>query len=107
MWLEISSMTTNLLLELPGSEFVTCKDCPDFDLCLMCFRIGTHGHHPGHRFQPVGDESNLVSSEIRALCAPGRGVTHNAICDGCDKVGANSRHWLAYTDVLCAGRYRC
>jgi next-to-BRCA1 protein 1 len=72
-------------LELPAREFVTCGVCPDFDLCVSCFLDGDHGHDPSHAFEPQ-EASDRVNPYIKALCAPGRNIRHDAICDGCDKV---------------------
>ena len=65
---------------------MTCKDCPDFDLCFLCFSCDEHGHHPGHRFEPVATDTMKVTPRMMNLCGAGRGVVHQAICDGCDKV---------------------
>lgn len=81
-------------LELHSREFVTCDDCPDFDLCLNCFAEGEHGHDPSHGFHETIEHS--VDGEIKALCAPGRGVQHAAICDGCDKASCPQP-----TDIPC------
>jgi next to BRCA1 gene 1 protein len=70
--------------ELPGSEFVTCKNCADYDLCFDCFAVGGHGHHPAHVFEPV-DKDNK-DAIITDLCGAGRGLIHQATCDGCNKV---------------------
>ncbi|KAJ9623020.1 hypothetical protein H2204_011278 [Knufia peltigerae] len=76
--------------QLPRRDFVTCQDCPDFDLCLRCFQDGEHGHDPSHAFEPQDNtESN---TEIKTLCAPGRGIRHDALCDGCDKSIYGVRH---------------
>jgi len=72
-------------LELPEREFVTCKDCPDFDLCFLCFSCDEHGHHPGHQFEPVANDTTKITPRIMSLCGSGRGVVHQAICDGCEK----------------------
>ncbi len=72
--------------EVPGEELVTCNDCADYDLCMMCFSLGDHGHHPAHHFQPVSSDTSQISSRILSLCESGRGLAHAAICDGCDKV---------------------
>ena len=80
------------LLELPGSEFVTCNKCPDFDLCLACFENGEHGHHPAHKFEAV--DKNLVSTRVKSLCEPGRALIHQATCDGCDKVSCRPMNAL-------------
>jgi next-to-BRCA1 protein 1 len=70
---------------------VTCKDCPDFDLCFLCFSCDEHGHHPGHHFEPVGNDATKITPRIVNLCGTGRGVVHQAICDGCDKVSLQRR----------------
>ena len=76
------------LPDFPDDNFLSCIDCPDFDLCLPCFSRGKHGHHPAHQFQPFDEGSaKTTSSHVLALCGAGRGVKHAAICDGCDKVG--------------------
>src|SRR5271170_1534586 len=72
-------------IEFHENELVTCKDCPDFDLCHGCFQYGEHGHHPAHAFQPV-DKDSYTPVTIQGLCEAGRGFVHEAICDGCDKV---------------------
>ena len=69
---------------------MTCKDCPDFDLCFLCFSCDEHGHHPGHQFEPVTNDATKITDRIINLCETGRGVVHQAICDGCDK--ASPRH---------------
>ena len=94
-------------VELPGSEFVTCKKCADFDLCLACFENGEHGHHPAHKFEPV--EKNVVSARVKSLCEPGRGLLHMATCDGCDKVSITTSE-NANTDVkqpIIGVRHKC
>ncbi|EXJ85760.1 hypothetical protein A1O1_06128 [Capronia coronata CBS 617.96] len=70
--------------QLPAREFVTCRTCPDFDLCFTCFQDGEHGHDPSHGFEPQGTVDDMVDPAIKVLCAPGRGIRHDAICDGCD-----------------------
>lgn len=82
-----------MLTALVFSEdyFVTCQDCEDFDLCLACHESSAHGHHPGHTFKPASAETVLTST-AKALCAPGRNVSHAAICDGCDKPIFGVRH---------------
>ncbi|KIX06866.1 uncharacterized protein Z518_04842 [Rhinocladiella mackenziei CBS 650.93] len=77
---------------LPAHNFVTCQDCPDFDLCLACFREGEHGHDPSHAFEPQETEERMVEPVIKTLCAPGRGVRHEAICDGCEQGIFGVRH---------------
>lgn len=80
-WPKVHSLTG--CTELHSREFVTCDDCPDFDLCLGCFADGEHGHDPSHAFHETIEHS--VDDMIKTLCAPGRGVHHAALCDGCDK----------------------
>ena len=63
---------------------MTCLECEDYDLCIPCHTGLKHGHHPGHTFIPVSDET-ILSTESSVLCAPGRNMRHEAICDGCDK----------------------
>ena len=77
---------TDLPSEIPGDELVTCINCADYDLCTICFSLGDHGHHPGHRFQPVSTDTSKISPRLLSLCEAGRGLAHAAICDGCDKV---------------------
>src|SRR5947199_10036892 len=88
--------STNLWSELPQHEFVTCKDCPDFDLCFSCFSCDEHGHHPGHQFEPVANDSTKTTPRIMSLCGPGRSVMHQAICDGCDKASLKYRQRMLH-----------
>ena len=88
---------TNSGPELPEHEFVTCKDCPDFDLCFLCFSCDDHGHHPGHRFEPVANDATKITPRIMSLCGSGRGALHQAICDGCDKASL----WYTATKSFC------
>ena len=78
------------------SNFVTCLVCEDYDLCISCHVGMKHGHHPGHTFAPVCDETTL-DAKADALCAPGRNTRHHAICDGCEKVSL----------ILCTSGIRC
>jgi next to BRCA1 gene 1 protein len=90
---------TDSVTELPVGELVSCTDCADYDLCMMCFSQGDHGHHPAHVFQPVSKDSPHISSHILSLCKAGRGFRHAAICDGCDKVSptrADARDYNAH-----------
>lgn len=80
------------LLELAASCFVTCQHCPDFDLCFFCLEHGEHGHHPAHTFAPVDPTANAVSPYIKTLCEQGRGLKHEAVCDGCDSQIVGVRH---------------
>jgi next-to-BRCA1 protein 1 len=81
----------NCVYVLPEDQFVTCKTCEDFDLCVPCHRANKHGHHPAHGFTTATDNVYLSVNEEAAL-APGRHVRHNAICDGCDKTIYGIRH---------------
>ena len=67
---------------------MTCLNCPDYDLCLSCLIEDVHGHHPGHQFSMVAP--NAVESNIKQLMGeyscPGGRNSHDAICDGCEKV---------------------
>lgn len=78
----ISNMLTTL--ELASSAFVTCQQCADYDLCFLCLKHSEHGHHPAHVFAPV--EPNIATDArlIKTLCDGGRGLKHEAVCDGCD-----------------------
>ena len=73
---------------MPARDFVTCQECPDYDLCLSCFQDSEHGHDPAHTFEAQEPEAVKGDMAIKALCAPGRGVRHDAICDNCDEVSA-------------------
>jgi next-to-BRCA1 protein 1 len=76
---------------LPENEFVTCKSCDDYDLCMDCHVSNKHGHHPGHEFKAVQEENSL-STLADFLCNAGRNVRHSAVCDGCDKFIYGVRH---------------
>ena len=92
---------TDSTAEVPAEELVTCTNCADYDLCMVCFSIDDHGHHPAHRFQPVSADTSRISSHVLSMCEAGRGLAHAAICDGCDKVGHPRRlnmHFLL-TDI--------
>lgn len=73
------------MTEYDESNFVTCTECDDYDLCIACHIENRHGHHPSHAFMPASEQTtlNMLASK---LLAPGRNVRHAAICDGCDKV---------------------
>jgi len=81
----------NCVYVLSEDQFVTCKTCEDFDLCIDCHRDNKHGHHPAHGFAPATNNVCLSMNDEAAL-APGRHVRHNAICDGCDKTIYGIRH---------------
>ncbi|RVX74958.1 hypothetical protein B0A52_01235 [Exophiala mesophila] len=88
---EEDERTCNCCIGLfPCRDLVNCEDCADFDLCLICFTNGDHGHDPSHTFNEAVKYS--LDSGVRALCAPGRGVRHEAVCDGCDKAIIGVRH---------------
>ncbi|KAJ9655392.1 hypothetical protein H2198_005766, partial [Neophaeococcomyces mojaviensis] len=80
------------IVQLAASCFVTCQHCPDFDLCFFCLEHGEHGHHPAHTFAPVDPTANAVSPYIKTLCEQGRGLKHEAVCDGCDSQIVGVRH---------------
>ncbi|KAH0278360.1 hypothetical protein KCU91_g2534, partial [Aureobasidium melanogenum] len=87
-----SSRTCNAcVVTLPDRDFVTCIQCDDYDLCLNCHTINTHGHHPGHHFKPAVDGAALSLAQEAPLPA-GRNFRHTAICDGCDKMIHGVRH---------------
>ncbi|KAG9950092.1 hypothetical protein KCU85_g3915, partial [Aureobasidium melanogenum] len=87
-----SSRTCNAcVVTLPDRDFVTCIQCDDYDLCLNCHTINTHGHHPGHHFKPAVDGAALSLAQ-EALLPAGRNFRHTAICDGCDKMIHGVRH---------------
>lgn len=65
---------------------MSCDNCPDFDLCMDCFAEDQHGHHPAHSLRAVSEDKFAGSSHMQAKCDAGRGVVHEALCDGCDKV---------------------
>lgn len=81
----------NCIVELDEDQFVTCKVCPDFDLCLSCHIGNDHGHHPKHAFTPATADAKL-GRVAKALLASGRNHSHNAICDGCEKYIYGVRH---------------
>ncbi|EXJ67117.1 uncharacterized protein A1O5_09764 [Cladophialophora psammophila CBS 110553] len=78
--------------QMPAREFVTCQECPDYDLCLSCMQDGEHGHDPSHSFEARDPDALKDEPAIKALCGPGRGVRHEAICDGCDQAIYGIRH---------------
>ena len=87
-----SSRTCNAcVVTLPDHEFVTCVQCDDYDLCLGCHVLNTHGHHPAHHFKPAIDGAALSLAQ-EALLPAGRNFRHTAICDGCDKMIHGVRH---------------
>jgi len=87
-----SSRTCNCCVqEFPEAEFVHCISCDDYDLCRACFAKNRHGHHPKHAFVPAVEGTRFDHEILRRLAA-GRGQSHNAICDGCDKGIKGVRH---------------
>ncbi|EXJ59699.1 hypothetical protein A1O7_03845 [Cladophialophora yegresii CBS 114405] len=80
------------ICQMPARDFVTCQECPDYDLCLSCFRDNEHGHDPSHNFKAQEPEAVKGDMAIKALCVPGRGVRHEAICDGCNQGVYGVRH---------------
>ncbi|KFY63157.1 hypothetical protein V497_02103 [Pseudogymnoascus sp. VKM F-4516 (FW-969)] len=77
--------------EYPENRFITCVDCEDFDLCIPCHDKVKHGHNPKHTFAPAVEGATLPPL-TQALLNPGRNVSHQAICDGCDKYIYGVRH---------------
>ncbi|RDW61006.1 hypothetical protein BP6252_12389 [Coleophoma cylindrospora] len=77
--------------ELPEENFVTCTTCDDYDLCIPCHVAMQHGHNPKHAFEPAVEDANL-DLLAKTLLAPGRNMSHNAICDGCDQYVYGVRH---------------
>ena len=71
--------------EYDESNFVTCTECDDYDLCIACHIDNRHGHHPSHAFMPASEQTTLNTLASKLL-SPGRNARHAAICDGCDKV---------------------
>jgi next-to-BRCA1 protein 1 len=87
-----SSRTCNAcVMTLPDRDFVTCIQCDDYDLCLNCHMLNTHGHHPAHHFKPAADDAALTLAQ-EALLPAGRNFRHTAICDGCDNMIHGVRH---------------
>jgi next-to-BRCA1 protein 1 len=73
--------------EYPDERFVTCQNCPDFDLCFGCYLPNRHGHHPGHTFAPASDRTLPTNVRFDTY-----GMRHSAICDGCDQMIRGVRH---------------
>ncbi|KIW28618.1 uncharacterized protein PV07_08266 [Cladophialophora immunda] len=80
------------IYRLSASECVTCQDCLEYALCFSCFQDGQHGHDPSHTFEARELDRVKDNLAIKALCNPGRGVRHDAICDGCDQPIYGIRH---------------
>lgn len=81
------------------SNFVTCTECEDFDLCIPCHIGMKHGHHPAHAFFPASEGSSLNTLASKLL-APGRNVRHAAICDECDEV-SKLHHEMQHLLIEC------
>ncbi|RFU30963.1 hypothetical protein B7463_g5368, partial [Scytalidium lignicola] len=89
---ELATRTCNSCIEeFTEENFVTCTSCDDFDLCIPCHISNRHGHNPKHAFIPAVEDTNLEPL-AQVLLAAGRNVSHNAICDGCDKYIYGVRH---------------
>jgi next-to-BRCA1 protein 1 len=87
-----SSRTCNsCVVTLPNRDFVTCLQCDDYDICLNCHMLNSHGHHPAHHFKSTVDGAALTLAQ-EALLPAGRNFRHTAICDGCDKMIHGVRH---------------
>ncbi|KAI0995858.1 hypothetical protein K3495_g12323 [Podosphaera aphanis] len=88
----LATRTCNCCVQVFTEEhFITCTTCPDYDLCITCHTGMVHGHHPKHEFKPAIEDVSLTN-QAQALLAPGRGVKHDAICDGCCKSIYGIRH---------------
>lgn len=89
---ELNTRTCNsCLAELTEEHFITCVQCSDYDVCMTCHMDNLHGHDPRHPFMPAVDGTHL-SPIAKSLLPPGRNMSHNAICDGCDKHIYGVRH---------------
>ncbi|KAI5290143.1 hypothetical protein KEM54_002346 [Ascosphaera aggregata] len=78
---------------LYSENFVTCVNCPSYDLCIECLLKDKHGHNPLHEFRPNQlNVSTHRKTEITKFCRPGRNILHDAYCDGCDKRVNGIRH---------------
>ncbi|KAL7285558.1 hypothetical protein ACG7TL_000662 [Trametes sanguinea] len=60
-----------------GDRF-KCLDCPDYDLCQLCYKI-VHDQHPGHGFVKVSEPAILM------LRNRANDAVHHASCDVCGK----------------------
>ncbi|KAI9056980.1 hypothetical protein FKP32DRAFT_1661460 [Trametes sanguinea] len=58
-----------------GDRF-KCLDCPDYDLCQLCYKI-VHDQHPGHGFVKVSEPAILM------LRNRANDAVHHASCDVC------------------------
>lgn len=90
---EVAGRTCNCCCEdYEDNNFVECKVCPDYDLCLECLVKQNHGHDPSHSFQPA-TELTVLTPHAKTLLGPGKGnFRHFAVCDGCDKQIYGVRH---------------
>jgi len=89
---DIAGRTCNCCCEdYEDNNFVECKVCPDYDLCLECLVKQNHGHDPSHSFQPATDMT-VLTAHAKTLLGPGKNFRHFAICDGCDKQIYGVRH---------------
>ncbi|EWC46577.1 hypothetical protein DRE_04064 [Drechslerella stenobrocha 248] len=79
------------VVSFPEDCFVTCTVCADYDVCLGCHTLQTHGHHPSHAFKAATKDTPLDTLGV-SLLSPGRGARHHAICDGCDMAIVGVRH---------------
>jgi next to BRCA1 gene 1 protein len=77
--------------EFLEKDFLHCNTCDDYDLCKVCFIKDQHGHHPNHGFAPAV-KGTTFETAVYARLSPGRNVSHNAICDGCDLYIRGIRH---------------
>ncbi|KAJ8488127.1 hypothetical protein ONZ51_g3759 [Trametes cubensis] len=58
-----------------GDRF-KCLNCPDYDLCQLCYKI-VNDQHPGHGFVKVGEPAILM------LRNRANDAVHHASCDAC------------------------
>ncbi|KAH9858338.1 hypothetical protein C2E23DRAFT_803657 [Lenzites betulinus] len=58
-----------------GDRF-KCLDCPDYDLCQLCFKIANE-QHPGHGFVKVSEPAIIISRDRKD------DPVHNASCNAC------------------------
>ncbi|KAG8852806.1 hypothetical protein FRB96_008494 [Tulasnella sp. 330] len=69
-----------------GARF-KCADCPDYDVCSLCFDI-VGEQHPKHSFIKVTNPKDLIVKQNRFT---GR-VVHQARCDACNKQIVGARY---------------
>ncbi|CDO73092.1 hypothetical protein BN946_scf185007.g146 [Trametes cinnabarina] len=75
-----------------GDRF-KCLDCPDYDLCQLCYKI-VHDQHPGHGFVKVSEPATLMPRD-RAM-----DPAHNASCNTCGNRITGVRYKCMYETCL-------